>query len=136
MGYGAKPHRIFLTCSIYVNQIMQDVTIIQRTYDLIQWYVPILSRLPRAHKFTLGDRVTNGLYDLLENLIQAKYSHKKLPLLYDTNMKLEILRHQSRLLLDFQLVQAERYEHAIRRLHVIGIELGSWIKQQQKKNRR
>ena len=115
---------------------MSDLTIIQQSYDLIQWYVPILSRLPRTHKFTLGDRITNGLYDLLENLIQAKYTHKKLPILYDTNMKLEILRHQSRLLLDFQLVQAERYEHAIRRIHTIGTELGSWIKQQQGKSER
>jgi hypothetical protein len=30
---------------------MQDLPIIQKTYDLIKWYVPILNRLPRDHKF-------------------------------------------------------------------------------------
>ncbi len=115
---------------------LNDLTIIQHSYDLIQWYVPILNRLPRDHKFTLGQRMIHGLYELLERLIQAKYSRKKLPILYELNIKLEILRHQSRMLLDFQLVQAERYKHAGRQLHIIGTELGGWIKQQQGKTGR
>ncbi len=45
---------------------MEELPIIQKTYDLIKWYIPILTRLPRIHKFTLGDRMTNQLYDLLE----------------------------------------------------------------------
>jgi hypothetical protein len=31
-----------------------DLPVIQKTYDLIRWYVPILNRLPRDHRFTLG----------------------------------------------------------------------------------
>jgi len=38
----------------------KELPIIQRTYDLIRWYVPILNRLPRNHKFMLGDRITGG----------------------------------------------------------------------------
>ncbi|MCL1472927.1 four helix bundle protein [Argonema antarcticum A004/B2] len=29
---------------------MNELAIIQKTYDLIKWYVPILNRLPRDHK--------------------------------------------------------------------------------------
>jgi hypothetical protein len=43
---------------------MSDLPIIQKTYDLIQWYIPILNRLPRDHKFMLGDRMINELYNL------------------------------------------------------------------------
>ncbi len=43
---------------------MKELPIIQKTYDLIQWYVPILSRLPKTHKFTLGDRIISNLYDI------------------------------------------------------------------------
>lgn len=51
---------------------MQELSIIQKTYDLIKWYVPILNRLPRDHKFMLGDRIISGLYDLLDSkLIQT-----------------------------------------------------------------
>ncbi len=35
---------------------MNELPMIQKTYDLIKWYVPILNRLPRNHKFLLGDR--------------------------------------------------------------------------------
>ncbi len=77
---------------------MNELPIIQKTYDLIKWYVPILNRLPRNHKFMLGERIINQLYDLLEELIKAKYSRQKLPLLEALNNKLDILRYQTRLL--------------------------------------
>jgi hypothetical protein len=36
---------------------MKELSVIQRTYDCIKWYVPIIERLPKIHKFTLGDRI-------------------------------------------------------------------------------
>lgn len=47
---------------------MNELPIIQRTYDLIRWYLPILNRLPRHHRFFLGDRMISGLYDLLDKV--------------------------------------------------------------------
>lgn len=69
---------------------MSELRIIQKTYDLIKWYVPILNRLPRNHKFLLGDRIIEGLYDLLEGLIKARYSREKLTLLETLNTRLDI----------------------------------------------
>lgn len=57
-----------------------ELPIIQKAYDLIKWYVPILQRLPRDHRFTIGDRMITGLYTLLESLIQARYSREKISL--------------------------------------------------------
>jgi hypothetical protein len=65
---------------------MQNLPIIQKTYDLIKWYVPILNHLPRDHKFMLGDRIIVGIYDFLEGLIQARYSQEKLPQLEALNI--------------------------------------------------
>lgn len=109
---------------------MEELPIIQKTYDLIKWFVPILNRLPRHHKFMLGDRMITGLYDLLEGLIQARYSQNKLLQLETLNSRLDILRHQIRLLLDFQLIEIQRYEHVGKLLNAIGTDLGGWIKQQ------
>jgi hypothetical protein len=109
---------------------VSDLPIIQKTYDLIKWYVPILNRLPRSHKFALGDRITTGLYDLLEGLIQVRYSREKLPQLQALNIRIEILRHQTRLLLDFEMLSARRYEYVSQYINGIGMELGGWIKQQ------
>lgn len=112
---------------------MSDLPIIQKTYDLIKWYVPILNRLPRDHKFALGERITAGLYDILEGLIRVRYSRDKLPHLRSLNTQLEILRHQTRLLLDFEVLSARRYEYVSQHINTIGIELGGWIKQQRQR---
>ena len=76
---------------------MNDLPVIQKTYDLIKYYVPILNRLPKNHKFTLGDRIITGLYNLLEGLITAHRG--KVNLLKALNGKLSILRYQTRLLI-------------------------------------
>lgn len=119
-----------ISLTMPMNNRMQELPIIQKTYDLIKWYVPILNRLPRDHKFTLGDRITTGLYDLLEGLIRARYSPDRLPQLEALNFQLDLLRHQTRLLMDFQLVAVNRYEYAGRLLNGIGSDLGGWIKHQ------
>jgi hypothetical protein len=114
----------------FLGLAMNELTIIQKTYDLIKWYVPIINRLPRNHKFTLGDRMIIGLYEFLEGLITAKYAKEKLIYLEPLNVKLDILRHQTRLLLDFKIMKVERYEYVGQLIKDIGNELGGWIKQQ------
>ena len=109
---------------------MEEIPIIQKTYDFIKWYVPILNRLPKNHRFLLGDRIVSELYDFLEQLIKARFERDKLSRLESLNSQLAILRYQTRLLLDFQQMELRRFEYASKQLNDIGIELGGWIKQQ------
>ena len=76
----------------------EELPIIQQTYDLIKWYVPLINRLPRDHRHLLGDRLIRALYDTLEDLLRARYSTQKLPLLEAINLRLDIIRYQTRLL--------------------------------------
>jgi hypothetical protein len=108
----------------------EELPIIQKTYDLILWYVPVINRLPRDFKFTLGERVTTGLFDLLDGLIEARYTTKKLSRLEAINTSLDRLRFQTRLLCDFKLIDARRYAHASKLINAVGTDLGSWIRQQ------
>ena len=71
-----------------------------------------------------------GLYDLLEGLIQARYSKTKLAQLESLNSRLDILRYQTRMLLDFEVMSIQRYEYASKQLNAVGSDLGGWIKQQ------
>ena len=68
------------------------------------------------------------LYDILEKLIRAQC--EKLSLLETLNSKLDILRYQTRLLFDFELISKKRYQNANKFLNDIGNNLGGWIKQQ------
>lgn len=112
---------------------MDDLPIIQKTYDLVKWYVPILNRLPRNHKFLLSDRITTNLYEILETLILARYASSKLPQLELVNSKLEILRMQTRLVYDFSLINSTRYQYIQKLINEIGVDLGGWMKQQMRK---
>ncbi len=110
-----------------------ELKIIQRLYDLIKWYVPILNRLPKDHKFILGNKTIHRLYEILEDLITAQFSPQKLDKLQSINTKLAILRYQTRLLHDFELISTDRYEYVSRSLQEIGKDLGAWIKKQKQK---
>lgn len=110
-----------------------ELAMVQRSYDLIKWYVPILNRLPKDHKFILGNKIIHSLYEILEDLITAQFSSQKLATLQSINIKLAILRYQTRLLHDFELISTDRYEYVSRSLHDIGKDLGGWIKKQKQK---
>ena len=64
--------------------------------------------------------MTNELYNLLESLIAARYAKEKKAQLEALNIQLSILRYQTRLLLDFKLVQVNRYEYAVKLINQIG----------------
>jgi hypothetical protein len=109
-----------------------ELPIIQATRDLIQCFVPLLNRLPRDHRFALGDRLVQCLYDLLEGLVIARYATAKLVRLEPLNARLDLLRLQIRLLYNFQLIDDRRYEHVARLVEEIGRQLGGWIIQQRR----
>ncbi len=110
-----------------------ELPIIQKTYDLILWYIPHVNKMPRNHRFGLGDRITTMLYRVLEGLIRARFAKNKVEILRSLNVEIEILRFQTRLMRDFQIFSNRQYEFATRHLNEIGAMMGGWIKQQGRK---
>jgi hypothetical protein len=111
---------------------MKELSVIQKTHDLMKYYVPIIGRLPRIYKFTVGDRLINYLYEVLDGLIEAKYAKQKVDMLKKLNVKLDIIRHQTQLLLEYELISLKRYQYVNELINEVGVELGGWIKQQEK----
>jgi 23S rRNA-intervening sequence protein len=107
-----------------------ELPIVQKTYDLVKWYVPILNRLPRDHRFGLGNRMLAILYDMLEGLVTARYARNKLPILEPLSGKLDILQYQTRLLHEFDLMDLQRYEYVSRMIDELGRQLTGWLGQQ------
>jgi hypothetical protein len=85
----------------------EELTVITKTYDLILWSCIHTGKFPRNHRFVLGERIERNLYDLLETMIQAKYTKQRQPLLEKANLMLEILRFQIRLAKDLQCLKVE-----------------------------
>ena len=111
-----------------IKKSSEELVVIQKLYDYLVWVSPIINRLPRDKKFTIGDRLLNKLYDVLEDLIKAKYrSRKKLELLRQANVGLEIVRFYQRLILSDNLWDRKRYQFASKSVNEIGILLGKWV---------
>ncbi len=102
--------------------------VITKTYDLVLWACHHTSRFPRNHRFVLGERIERNLYDLLETLIQAKYTRQRQGLLDQANLRLETLRFQMRLAKDLQCLKVDSYGFAAKAIDEIGRLVGGWVK--------
>lgn len=105
-----------------------ELTVITKTYDLVLWSCQHISRFPRNHRFVLGERLERNLYELLETLIQARYTRERQPLLVRANLILEVMRFQVRLAKDLQCLRVNSYGHAAKAIDEIGQLVGGWIK--------
>jgi len=56
---GAKPHRKFF-------EMKKELPAVQNAYDLCKEFLPRVSRFPKDHKFTLGDRIVGNCLSILE----------------------------------------------------------------------
>jgi hypothetical protein len=103
----------------------QELIMITKTYYMILWSCRHTGRFPRQHRFVLGERLERRLYDLLETLLQARYTKDRQPLLHQANLHLEVLRFHVRLAHDLQCLRTNSYGFACRALQEIGAMVGS-----------
>jgi hypothetical protein len=106
----------------------QELLVITKTYDLIVWSSKHTSRFPRNHRYVLGERLERNLYDLLETLIQARYSRDRQPLLVQANLTLEVLRFQTRLARDLNCLRMNSYVYAAKAIDEVGRLVGGWLR--------
>ncbi len=103
---------------------------ITRTYDLLKWLMPVISKFPKDKRYTLGNRIENKLLDILELLLTANYTRTKLEALRQANLELENFRFLARLSHDLQFINLRRYEFISKEANEIGRLIGGWIRQQ------
>ena len=107
----------------------KELLVITKMYDYLKWVSPIINRLPRDRKYSLGDRFLNRLYDSLEDMIRAKYRRtQKVEILEKVNINLEICRYYQRLLYEENLWSIKRYKYSSEIINEVGKLLGNWIK--------
>ena len=110
-----------------------ELSAITKTYDFVLWLLPHIAKFPSDHRFTLGNRLEEGVLDILETLIEASYTREKVPLLQNANIRLERLRYLLRITKDLHLISIKQYEFAAESLFAIGTEVGGWLKRQSAK---
>jgi len=111
-----------------------DTAVLPLVYDLILWFSGKISAYPKKFKYSLGERLITTLLDILERLIEARYSSKKKShFLRQANLNLEKFRYLVRLSKDLQCISIKEYEHAARQIQEIGQMVGGWEKHSKEK---
>jgi len=106
----------------------KELDIITTFYDFLLWVIPEIGKIPRSHRFTLGQNMEMKLYGILEGLVEAKYASEKRALLAGLNVSLEQVRFQMRLCKDLDGMGVRKYEIGSRMINDVGKRLGGWIR--------
>ena len=105
--------------------------ILSRWMEFLEWLLPTTEKFPKRVRFTFADRINNLALDIVEDLVEARYTRDKRLLLQRVNLRLEKLRILLRLCHRLRYLPHQGYEHASRSLNEVGRMLGGWIKQQE-----
>jgi len=115
-----------------MNQTSNVPAVITKIYDVLMWLLPQLEKFPRAHRYVLGKRLEEQLYELLDLTIDAAYTRDKRRILIQANLLLEKLRYTVRLCKDMKFINLKKYEYLSGQFIEIGRMIGGWIKKQNK----
>jgi hypothetical protein len=105
---------------------VEEPVVIARVYDLLLWILPRIEKFPRSQRFVLGERLERTLYDLLEALIEARWSKDRRAPLRRANLLVDAARYYVRLSRDLKLLTPGQYHHGGRILVEIGQQVGGW----------
>ena len=106
---------------------------VEDCHELLAWIIPKLDQFPRNRRFTLGERIENGLLLVLENLIQATFQKPHTAYLQTANVQLDVVRHLWRLSHTLQSVSHKSYGQGAERLTELGRQIGGWRKKKENK---
>ena len=98
----------------------EELLVITKMYDLVRELATRVRTFPRDFRFVHGDRILCGAYDILDLLIEAKFTKQRRELLTRANVRLEQVRFQLRLAFDEKLMAIGGYEQVARMQNEVG----------------
>ena len=101
---------------------------VEKAYDFVLWLLPKVENFPKAHRFTVGERLTTHGLDLLTSLVEAAYSREKAGLLDQAIRKVNSTRLLLRMAKDLKLMSIDAYGFSAEKLDEIGRMVGGWSK--------
>jgi hypothetical protein len=118
---------------------MRESPIFVKTYDFLQWLLPLTTRFPKSQRFLLAERLGTAALDFYELLQRAAMGDRSasnpaatLASLEQADLLLNRQRFYVRLSKDLLFISMGQYEHAARHLDEIGRLLGGWMKRLKK----
>jgi hypothetical protein len=110
-----------------------ELPVFTKWMEFLDWLLPTTEKFPKKVRFTLSQRIDNLALDVVEDLVEARYSRRKEEILARANLRLEKLRVLLRVSYRQKHLPSRQYEHAMKAIHAVGRMLGGWIRWQRER---
>lgn len=115
------------------DEMAKDLPIFVKWMDFLKWLLVTTEKFPKRTRFTLADRLVHLSLDVVEDIIEARYTKNKTFILQRENLKIEKMRILLRICYETKILPHAAYKHAMYGLNEAGKMFGGWIKQQQER---
>lgn len=96
----------------------------------LEWLLDRTEKFPRRVAMTFRTRLDNLALDVVERLVEARYSRDKMPQLVQINLALEKMRLLLRLCCKQRLLDEKAHLFACEQIDIAGRMIGGWLRQQ------
>lgn len=104
-----------------------ELLVLARFEEFATWFAERCARWPKHARFTLTQRLLNHAFDVLEELVVARYSRRDRRARLDAvNLRLERMRHLLRIARATGVCPHTTFESALRQLDEVGRMLHGW----------
>lgn len=104
----------------------QHLPVFQAIYDLILEIHNRVDNFPRVHRYSIGEKIKNIGFDLLDLVIKANSVKDKDIYLQNAEDILEKLKIYIRLCFDLKILSGKGFEFLVRKMDEIGRQLNKW----------
>ena len=107
---------------------MEELKILQKTFDMMKYAYPALAQFPKGEKFALVVDIKRCMDVMLERIIEANKKYYKKTTLQELDVEVEKLKAYVRLSYNLGFLPPKKYEHWSGLVVEIGRMVGGWIK--------
>lgn len=107
---------------------MEELKILQKTFDMINYAYPALAQYPKGEKFALVADIKRCMDVMLERIIEANKKYYKKTTLQELDVEAEKLKAYVRLSYNLGFLPPKKYEQWSGLVVEIGRMVGGWIK--------
>ena len=110
------------------RDFMEELKILQKTFDMMNYAYPALAQYPKGEKFALVVDIKRCMDVMLERIIEANKKYYKKTTLQELDVEVEKLKAYVRLSYNLGFLPPKKYEQWSGLVVEIGRMVGGWIK--------
>lgn len=111
----------------------QKYPVFQKWTKILDWVLNTVEKYPKRVRFIFSGRIAQIALDILEKIVEAIYTRKRMHILIEINLYIEKLRVLFRISYERRYISMSQYEFISCELNEAGMMIGGWLRLEAKK---